>query len=95
MGYKKEIYKGAKKALKKAKKRWGKKPKVIKGGKNVKSVKKKPIDKDQQAMEHRLAREYQKMMTKKEAKEKALREASERWGKTPRVIKGGKNGKKK
>ena len=41
MGYKKEIYKGAKKALKKAKKRWGKKPKVIKGGKNVKSVKKK------------------------------------------------------
>jgi|ETNmetMinimDraft_4_1059912.scaffolds.fasta_scaffold08133_3 DNA polymerase II small subunit/DNA polymerase delta subunit B len=95
MGYKKEIYKGAKKALKKAKKRWGKKPKVIKGGKNVKSVKKKPIDKEQQAKERRLASEYQKMMTKKEAKEKALREASERWGKTPRVVKGGKNGKKK
>ena len=84
-----------KKAIKKAKKRWGKKPKVIKGGKNGKSVKKKPIDKDQQAMERRLASEYQKMMTKKEAREKALREASERWGKTPRVIKGGKNGKKK
>ena len=46
-------------------------------------------------MERRLASEYQKMMTKKEAKEKALREASERWGKTPKVIKGGKNGKKK
>ena len=30
---KKEIYKGAKKALEKAEKLWGKKPKVIKGGK--------------------------------------------------------------
>ena len=95
MVIKKIIKETVKGAVKEATKRWGKKPKVIKGGKNRKPVKKKPIDKDQQAMERRLASEYQKMMTKKEAKEKALREASERWGKTPRVIKGGKNGKKK